>query len=436
MRQAVRATILGKKVIVIAIAFVLVTSSLTALTPFILYKEVRAQVLPTFGPLIIDIVPPSATFNSSNDDGTTVTLTNDDVVVTMTTTEPIETPTEWTEVDDTHFTKAHGENGEYMIVVTDLAGNDSEELTYEVKGIDKQPPIVTGITNGATLRGTVTFTITDENFSELFVNEVSASTTHIGDGNYQLNTPLQGNGVYAIKAIDEAGNETSLTITIDNSIVSTLNAIDDKTTTPVVSGTLHYSADGTPIANATLVIDVDGAAYPVTTGIDGSWSTAVTVANGSHFVTVTMTDDEAPASVVATTAFTTALPDPVDTGNEEGEEEDEGEVVETPIDTSEPILEIPTFVTPATIGPSTFADVLGSDTAEETTSSNTDEVADSPEVKGTSTVETLAAAVDADNTDGNALGLGWYWWLLILGAGSVTVWGIVAALRSRQADDM
>lgn len=430
---------LGRKIRVIAAAFVLATGSLTALTPFVLYQEARAQQvqgLPLFSSLAIDLIPPSASFDTSNDDGTTLTLTKDDVTVTLTATEPIETPVEWMQVDDTHFTKAHSENGEYTIVVTDLAGNDSEELKYEVAGIDKQPPVVNGVAEGAVLRGIVAFTITDENFSELFVNEVLVSTTHTGDGVYQLDTPLQGNGAYTIKAIDKAGNETNLAIFIDNSIVSTINSIDDKTTTPTVSGVLQYSADSAPVANASLVVDVDGTAYPVTTGSDGSWSTPVTVANGSHLVTVTMIENEAPASVVATTAFTTALPDPVDTGNEEGEEGEGGEVDETPIDTSEPVLAIPTFVTPATIGPSTFSDVLGSDTAEETISRSTDDVAEDAEVKGTSTVDTLAAAVGANNTDGNALGLAWYWWLLILAAVSVTVWGIVAALRHRQADDM
>lgn len=60
-----------------------------------------------------------------------------------------------------------------------------------------------------------------------------------------------------------------------------------------------------------------------------------------------------------------------------------------------------------------------------------DEANGTPGVEGASIEKNLASALGADNTDGNALGLAWYWWLLIIAGGSTAVWWIVAAVRGR-----
>lgn len=67
------------------------------------------------------------------------------------------------------------------------------------------------------------------------------------------------------------------------------------------------------------------------------------------------------------------------------------------------------------------------DNSEET------ETTPSEEVEGSSTESTLAQAVDADNTDGTAMGLAWYWWLLIIAGGATGLWWVIAALRGRSA---
>lgn len=80
--------------------------------------------------------------------------------------------------------------------------------------------------------------------------------------------------------------------------------------------------------------------------------------------------------------------------------------------------------TPTITGP--FTNVLGDSTAipEAAVEGASDE-------KGASDI--LAQAVDADNTDGEALGLAWYWWLLIVAAAAALVWWIVAMIRGRNA---
>ncbi len=65
--------------------------------------------------------------------------TSGDVTVTMETSEPIATPSGWTKVDDTHFTKTVSENESGNVTITDLAGN-TKEVPVSVQNIDKEAP--------------------------------------------------------------------------------------------------------------------------------------------------------------------------------------------------------------------------------------------------------------------------------------------------------
>jgi hypothetical protein len=106
----------------------------------------------------------------------------------------------------------------------------------------------------------------------------------------------------------------------------------------------------------------------------------------------------------------------------------------TPTDsTPQPTGQIPIPVTlPTTINPTTFAGVLGNNTAN---NSNTSDNADEG-VEGASTRNNVAAAGSADSeaNRGTFMGLGWYWWLLILAALALVAWWIIGAIRRRQAE--
>ncbi len=88
----------------------------------------------------IDKIAPNATVTTSNND----LPTNKDVTVTITANEAIYKPSGWTEVvtnKEHEFTKVYSESGRYSVEITDKAGNKST-IYYEVKGIDKEAPVV------------------------------------------------------------------------------------------------------------------------------------------------------------------------------------------------------------------------------------------------------------------------------------------------------
>ena len=87
----------------------------------------------------IDRTSPTATFTYSNDNG--LTLTNKDVTVTLNTSEDIQDIDGWTRVSETVLTKVFSENIKGSLTIFDLAGNSAEVL-YEVKKIDKMPPVI------------------------------------------------------------------------------------------------------------------------------------------------------------------------------------------------------------------------------------------------------------------------------------------------------
>jgi len=380
--------------------------------------------------LTIDNTAPTATFGFSNNNGNAVT--NQDVTVTMTASEPIQTPADWTKVDATHFTRTYSANGKYSVIVTDLAGNVSGEQKYEVKRIDKVAPVVTGVAANGVYRGDVTFNVNDQNFNKLYVNDAQVATTHPGGWDYVPANVLSGNGTYNVKVTDKGGNETFLTIQIDNSMISTFEEIDEASETPILAGVLSYVADGAILPNTDVVIDVDGGdPYYTTTDENGRWTTPVLVTNGAHTATVSLVNGDSTTTPVASKGFTTTLivdetDPPVQPGtNNGGEGEGEGEP------TTETEGEPQPLVLPATVNPTLFNQVLGTNTEDEATD---DESADNSGVEGTSVEKNLAQAVGADNTDGNALGLAWYWWLIIIAGGAAGIWWLIAALRGRSAE--
>jgi len=377
---------------------------------------------------VIDRTAPTATFAYSNNNGNAVT--NQDVTVTLTTSEEIQTPAGWTRVDATHYTKVYSANAKDSVTVTDLAGN-SVVKNYEVKRIDKSAPVVSGVANGTTYRGNVSFNVNDQNFDKLYINNVQVTTGHPGGWDYVPATALSGNGTYEIKATDKGGNVTLLTVTINNNIQTTFNAVDDETDTPVISGRATYAADGAPLVYVDLQVIVDGTdQYTVTTDEDGNWETSILVGNGSHEVTVQQSNSDAEPTVLGAVSFTTAIP---------VTETPTTPVVTPPVTppadpqvgdgTPDQGAAAPAATTPTITG---FAGILGANAVTD----GTDDAAanGTPEVEGTSTKNNVAQAVDTDSSDGTVFGLAWYWWLLIIAAIAAILWWIIAAIRNRQSE--
>lgn len=61
------------------------------------------------------------------------------------------------------------------ITVADIAGSTAV-VNYEVKRIDKIAPVISGITEGETYKGLVTFIATDQNLSKIKVNGMDKFT--------------------------------------------------------------------------------------------------------------------------------------------------------------------------------------------------------------------------------------------------------------------
>ena len=92
----------------------------------------------------VDMTKPTAEVTMSNNNGNS--STNEDVTVTLTASEDIQDIEDWIKVDSKTFTKVFTDNVKnYQVEITDLVGNKNT-ITFEVKRIDKVPPVLT-ITN-------------------------------------------------------------------------------------------------------------------------------------------------------------------------------------------------------------------------------------------------------------------------------------------------
>ena len=168
------------------------------------------ETLVTF---LIDTAAPTGTFQYSNNNGNAVT--KEDVTVTLTTNEPIETPADWTQTDTDGkvFTRVYSENGKYTVLATDLYGN-SATLKFEVKRIDRIFPVFGDVTDlGVYNTASKTFTVTEQSLSKIY--DGTTALSYMTAGHVHTAT-VTGEGVHTLKAVDKAGNETTIVITIDS----------------------------------------------------------------------------------------------------------------------------------------------------------------------------------------------------------------------------
>lgn len=201
-------------------------------------------------------------------------------------------------------------DGTYRIKANakDTTGNISNTLFTTKFIIDSTAPVINGITNGATYRGSVSFTATDSNFDKMLVNGNEVAVNEVVSGTYEPQAALAGNGMYTITAIDKAGNQTEVTITIDNLIVVTVDTIDETTATPVISGTAEWAADGTPVDGQPVEVEINGKTFTTTTNSNGEWSVTVAPALSNAVYPYTVTVGGGEASGTATGSVTINIP--------------------------------------------------------------------------------------------------------------------------------
>ncbi|MFZ1302001.1 MAG: hypothetical protein WAQ27_05530 [Candidatus Microsaccharimonas sp.] len=235
-----------------------------------------------------------------------------------------------------------------------------------------------------------------------FTTELGATTTAPGDGTYTIH----------VRSIDNAGNPSgevtgSITLDITDPDVEISSSSTVATTTPTISGTIDDET-------ATLLLSVDGGTPFAVPFSGNTWAYEFTtpLTFGLHTLEILAQDavgnfDIASADLriaLPTVAPTTATPPaPV---------EDAGTTVQ------------PT--TPLIISPA-FAAVLGG-TTDTAAPVNTDDES----VEGAATGRTLAQSVNTDANKGIFMGLGWYWWLLIIAGITLLIWLIAGAVRKQQ----
>ena len=152
-----------------------------------------------------DTEAPEVKVTYSNKNGSQVT--KEDVTVTLTANEDIQDIEGWTRVDSKTLQKVHSENGKFNVTVKDLAGNETK-VKYEVKRIDKVAPVIEGVKDGEVTNKDVEFTVKEQSISKIIIDEKEYN---------EKNAPkkVSGEGKHTIKVVDKAGNETSVSFTID-----------------------------------------------------------------------------------------------------------------------------------------------------------------------------------------------------------------------------
>lgn len=121
------------------------------------------------------------------------------------------------ELQDKSYIIAVEENSSYIIDITDLDGNIITKA-IQISNIDKNKPVVLGVTEGTTYNEKVILTLRDEesgiskkiitrNEEELDIEKITEEVHN--------NIEITENGKYKITVIDNAGNETTINFNIE-----------------------------------------------------------------------------------------------------------------------------------------------------------------------------------------------------------------------------
>jgi len=170
-------------------------------------------------------------------------VTNQDVVVTAEFTDNVSVDQsrykigedgEWMDYPEDGVTVA--ENATVFFKAIDLAGNESEIVSYEVKNIDKVKPVITLSGDNQSPLQKTTLTATVDDGSELFYSNDGETWTK-----YEGAITVTSNETYYFKATDAAGNESIKSIAFENIIPAPFSDVTPQTQTwEQVGETIQY----------------------------------------------------------------------------------------------------------------------------------------------------------------------------------------------------
>lgn len=246
---------------------------------------------------------------------------------------------------------------------------------------------------------------------------VEAYDSVTGEWTFDVQNLASGFYQIAVTAFDNAGQAS--TKTIDVLVDADAPVIALSVSGRTISGTT--TDPGRPI---TISIGTYGPYTVTPSSTNWSFTVPVTIPADQYDITATASDSLGNNSSFTFTSETigeVVVAPPVNDGDDEGDDPD----VLGATDDEDDAPELPSANGPLT----GVASILGSGSTGASNNANNGQA-----VEGTSTEDILAQAVDANNTDGNALGLAWYWWLLIIAGGATGIWWLIAALRGRSAE--
>lgn len=155
------------------------------------------------------------------------TITKENVIVTITANEECKEVTGW-ELSEDHktLTKTYTENETEEVTLEDKLGNTST-VNVKVNNIDKIVPVIQGVEEGNTYTEMVTISVTDDNLTQVTLNDGETTQTIPGSGKTRT-CNIDTDGEYTITARDAAGNVTVINFTVELS--GELQAIATKST--------------------------------------------------------------------------------------------------------------------------------------------------------------------------------------------------------------
>lgn len=225
---------------------------------------------------------------------------------------------------------------------------------------------------------------------------------------------------YIIRAVsrDVAGNISndavvSITINTERPIVTVDDITVSTITAPILTGTIDD-------LTAKVYVSINNTSWvEAVNNSDGSWSYAVpnVLADGNYTIFVEAEDVRGNRSdVVSGNLFVMTLP----------ASDNQPTVTSPDTNTGASSGTENTLPAPSLIGPAAFSEILGNDA----------EIPGAPDasgVEGAETTSPVAKIVDINNTDGNALGVAWYWWVMGIAGVSGFSWWIVALIRGKNS---
>lgn len=328
----------------------------------------------------------------------------------------------------------------WRVKAVDAAGNESAWSPLWKVTIDNKAPVVSlsGAADGASYNTPVTITglVTDVNPSHYFLtvwkngvvvhisgisdqqNKTSFSYTFANDAAYKLKFEARD----LAQNKDDAVSVTELSFTVDRTPITVSadsftrvgNVITPEVVASETPASQEWSFVSGPDQDGVEISDVHALSPDFTVLQDGTYSFQLEVVDA--------------AGNVSTGIFSFTYTTPPAPRTDDGEGTTGGS--EAPAGGAEDGV-VDGFTGPTFISQAAGTGVLGASTINEEGTAELNGTG-AEDVRGDSTLKTLADAVDANNTDGKALGLAWYWWLIIVAAVLGAVWWLVAGLRRRE----